>query len=75
MSIEALDRAVDIFKTQNALAAELKLRSASISGWRKRNRIPVERCRDIERVTGGRVTRYDLRPDMFGVAPPTQQPG
>lgn len=28
-----------------------------------RRPVPVERCADIERATGGAVTRRDLRPD------------
>ena len=38
--------------------------------WRKRG-VPIERCGDIERVTGGAVKRHELRPDIFD--PPHQQ--
>jgi DNA-binding transcriptional regulator YdaS (Cro superfamily) len=31
--------------------------------------VPADRCLPIERATGGAVTRYDLRPDIFGDAP------
>jgi len=30
---------------------------------------PAEHCRAIEDITQGAVTRYDLRPDVFGPAP------
>lgn len=65
MSIEALDRAIAIFETQEAFAAALKIKSPSVSEWRKRGVVPHERCAGIERVTGGRVTRSDLRPDLW----------
>jgi len=64
-----IDLLVGLFGTQSALAAKLGIRCASISGWRQRGKIPVDRCGDIERVTGGQVTRYDVRPDVFGAAP------
>lgn len=67
----ALDRACALMGSQLALATSLKIRSPSISDWRKRGRVPVERCGDIEVATRGLVTRYDLRPDVFGTAPPT----
>lgn len=69
MSIEALDRAAQILGTQEALAAALGIRSPSISEWRQREQVPVERCLQIEAATNGKVTRYDLRPDVFGKAP------
>jgi DNA-binding transcriptional regulator YdaS (Cro superfamily) len=37
--------------------------------WSKSERgIPAEHCRTIECATKGAVTRYDLRPDVFGVS-------
>ncbi|MCR9092352.1 MAG: helix-turn-helix domain-containing protein [Proteobacteria bacterium] len=32
-------------------------------------RVPGEHCRAIEEALGGRITRHDLRPDVFGPAP------
>lgn len=69
--ISPLDRAIAHFESQQALADALEIRSPSISEWRKRGRVPAERCRAIEHATGGAVTRYDLRPDVFGEAPAT----
>lgn len=37
--------------------------------WEKSERIPAEYCRAIEQATNGKVTRYELRPDVFGVGP------
>lgn len=64
--MDALEQAIDILGSQEALATRLKIRSPSISEWRKRGRVPVARCREIEGLTEGRVTRRDLRPDLFG---------
>ncbi len=36
---------------------------------RGRRAVSARLCLPIERATGGAVTRYDLRPDIFGEAP------
>lgn len=36
-----------------------------VNNWLAR-RVPIERCADIERVTGGRIKRVDLYPEHFG---------
>jgi DNA-binding transcriptional regulator YdaS (Cro superfamily) len=70
MSNDALDRAIEIVGSQQALADGLNIKSPSISGWRQSGKVPVERCAAIEAATGGRVTRNELRPDVFGPLPP-----
>jgi len=37
----------------------------AVSEWRKRG-VPPTRCREIEAIVQGKVTRYELRPDVFG---------
>lgn len=64
-----LDEAIKIAGTQLALAEMLGIKSPSISEWKERGRVPAERCLAIEAVTGGAVTRYALRPDIYGAAP------
>lgn len=64
-----LDKATEHVGSQQALAAALGIKSPSITEWRQRGRVPAERCIAIEQATGGAVTRYDLRPDVFGAAP------
>ena len=65
----AIDAAVTEVGTQAALAAILGIKSPSISEWRKRGKVPADRCIAIERATNGAVTRYELRPDVFGTKP------
>lgn len=65
MDMTALDRAVEAAGSQLALANTLGIRSPSISGWYDRKKVPVERVLAIESATG--VSRYDLRPDVFGM--------
>jgi len=60
-----LDRAIETVGTAKALADALGVTKQAITGWRRRG-VPPERVLAVERVTGGSVTRYELRPDIFG---------
>ena len=60
----AVERACELAGGTSALARALEVAGPTVSEWRKGERpVPVERCVQIERVTGGAVTRMDLRPD------------
>lgn len=49
--------------TASELARKAGVSPALLYQWRTGRRpVPVERCADIERATGGAVTRRDLRP-------------
>jgi DNA-binding transcriptional regulator YdaS (Cro superfamily) len=67
MHMTALEQAISILGSQQALADALGIRSPSISEWHERG-VPAGRCLAIEQATGGAVTRYQLRPDVFGSA-------
>lgn len=45
-----------------ATAERIGVSKAVLWAWINRGQVPVERCADIERVTGGAVTRRQLRP-------------
>ena len=63
----ALEKAIDVFDGMpSRLAAAIDESPATLSNWRKRGRVPAEKCRKIEVATGGRVPRSMLRPDVFG---------
>tara|TARA_R110000824_G_scaffold323403_2_gene510318 strand:+ start:149 stop:376 length:228 start_codon:yes stop_codon:yes gene_type:complete len=62
----ALDKVIEIIGSQSALARKLKLQQPSINSWKLRGKIPAEKCLMIERIVKGAVTRYEMRPDVFG---------
>lgn len=68
--MEALTEAIKAVGTQQSLADQLGIKSASISEWKARGRVPAERVLDIEAATG--VSRHDLRPDIFGPPPASE---
>jgi DNA-binding transcriptional regulator YdaS (Cro superfamily) len=55
-------------KTQARLAQLLGVEPMTIRQWKRRG-VPPERCIEVERAVGGKVTRYELRPDVFGERP------
>lgn len=68
MELTPLQRAIRKLGSQKALADALGVRSPSVSEWKSRG-VPAERCAQIEAATGGEVTRYELRPEIFGEDP------
>jgi len=46
-----------------SLASALGIFPSALSQWAQ---VPSERCLEVERVTG--ISRYELRPDVFGPA-------
>ncbi|MEW5248642.1 helix-turn-helix domain-containing protein [Microbulbifer discodermiae] len=68
--MNAISKAVSLVGTQKKVADMLKIPPACVSQWCNGVRgVPPRHCRRIEQATNGVVTRYDLRPDIFGSAP------
>jgi DNA-binding transcriptional regulator YdaS (Cro superfamily) len=63
--MDGLDKAIKFFRTQSALAGALGLEPMAVTQWIKRKRIPPERAVQIEKATGGVVSRSELRPDLW----------
>jgi DNA-binding transcriptional regulator YdaS (Cro superfamily) len=69
--MNALERAIEAAGGLTKLAAKLEVSPQVIVNWRKRNNVPAPRVLDVEaacvdEATGEpRVTRHDLRPDLY----------
>lgn len=66
--MNALDRAIKELGGVGKLATAIGLRQNVVGNWKLRGQVPAERCLAIEQATDGKVTRHDLRPDVFGEA-------
>lgn len=61
--------AVKIVGTQDKMAEALGINQAAVSQIVTGHKpIPPARCRHIEFLTRGKITRYQLRPDIFGAS-------
>lgn len=48
-----------------AAAVDPPVSAQAVYLWVKKGKLPAERVLDVERATGGLVTRYQLRPDIY----------
>jgi len=65
MRDSALERAITEVGGVTALARAINVTPQAISQW---DRVPAERTIAVEQATRGKVTRQELRPDIFGVS-------
>jgi len=63
-AFDALKKAKLAAGGASAIARHLGLTPQAVLQWKS---VPPERVLDVERLTG--VSRYDLRPDVFGQRP------
>lgn len=67
MSIEAIRQAAEIVGGGAKLAAILGVHPTMVSQMVcGRKKVPLGQVRAIEEATGGKVTRAQLRPDIYG---------
>jgi DNA-binding transcriptional regulator YdaS (Cro superfamily) len=69
-----VQKAVEVAGSQTALAKLIGVRQQHVWKWLRMERIPAERAIEIEQATKGRVTRHELRPDIFGAPPAKPKP-
>ena len=63
--VSQIAAAVQMFGTQKKLAAEIGCTQAAVSKWVRGHQMTAEYAIAIERATGGKVTAWSLRPDVF----------
>lgn len=73
MTNTALQRAIDIAGSQRALAAAIGKKQGHVWDWLNlRRHVPAEMAIPIEAAVGGRVTRHELRPDLYPTPAPSE---
>ncbi len=66
MQTTALEKAVEILGSQAELARKIGKKQAHIWNWLHRDRrVPADMAMQIELATDGKVTRHELRPDIY----------
>jgi len=66
MKMSAIEKAISLSGSQSELARRVGVRQGTLWKWLKKGIAPAEHVLAIERATNGKVTRYQLRPDVFG---------
>lgn len=62
--IKALEKAITLIGNQTKLANAIGVKQQSVNKW-LRSGVPPRRVLAIEEATSGRVTRYELSPDLY----------
>ena len=62
----ALHTAIELVGGQSALARKLGVKPQAVQQWVSRGHVPANRVLAIESATEHQVSRYELRPDVFG---------
>lgn len=66
-NIVALNRAIELLGGQSALARACGVKQGHVWHWLNKSRkVPGDYVLTIEAATNGAVSRYELRPDIFG---------
>lgn len=71
MKHSPLERAIELAGGQSALAAKIGRKQGHIHYWLRRAKagVPPSAAIDIENALNGKISRYELCPDIFGPAP------
>jgi len=66
--IEALKAAYEMLGSQQAVAEVVGVKQPSVHKMlTEGKKVPGEWCLPIERATEGKITRYQLRPDLYPI--------
>ena len=66
VELKPLEFAIELLGGVSEMARLLSVNPSAIGNWRRRGRVPPDRCMQIEMHTRGKVKRKALRPDLFG---------
>lgn len=69
MNQSPLEKAIELAGGVGNVARTFGISQVAIHKWRLRGKVPAERVLELEAATDGKITRYQLRPDVFGGAP------
>lgn len=65
MKESAIKRAARAAGGQSALARALGVTPQAVQGWCDSGKVPAIRVLDVERAIAGKVTRHELRSDLY----------
>lgn len=68
MKNTAFQRAIKLYRrSQQPMADALGVSQSVVSKWMRRGELPAEYVLKVEMLTKGRITKHDLRPDIYPI--------
>ena len=65
---QATAKAIDEAGGPSVVGRHFDISHTAVIGWVNRGRVPSARVLELEALVASKVTRYQLRPDVFGRA-------
>lgn len=62
---DLIDKAIAIVGSSYLLAEKLGVRQPNLYQYKRLKRVPAKRVLMMEEATGGLVSRYEIRPDLY----------
>jgi DNA-binding transcriptional regulator YdaS (Cro superfamily) len=72
MERNSIEQAAFYAGGQSALARELGITHQAVQAWCHKNRIPAEWVIQVEQIVKGKITRHELRPDLYPIEKPSK---
>jgi DNA-binding transcriptional regulator YdaS (Cro superfamily) len=66
INLTPIQKAIDLLGGVTPISEHCNVSVQAIYKWVKKNKVPANRCLQIEQLTKKKVNRYELRPDVFG---------
>lgn len=60
-----INKIIEFFGTQYKLAKALEIKPQNVTQWIAANKIPLKQAIKIEKASNGKITRAEIRPDIF----------
>lgn len=64
--MKIVERVIELAGGASAIAKMCSVSPQAVQQWKISGRIPAERVLIIEKLVDGQVSRYQMRPDVFG---------
>ncbi|MEY2666377.1 MAG: hypothetical protein RLZZ384_548 [Pseudomonadota bacterium] len=60
-----IEKIIEFFGTQYRLAKALNIKPQNVTQWIAANQIPLKQAINIEKASNGKITREQIRPDIY----------
>jgi len=67
--MKIVEQVINLAGGASVVARACGVSPQAVQQWRTSDRIPAERVLTVEKLVNGQVSRYEIRPDVYGDKP------